>query len=58
MRAAALISVIAYEDVPGAQRLARVAFEDMRQGAKEAAEMHRDVLGLAERLAVHVEERG
>ena len=58
MRAATLISVVADEDVPRAQRLDRVAFEDMWQGADETAEMHRDVLGLAERLAVHVEEGG
>jgi hypothetical protein len=58
MRAAALIGVIADEDVAGPQIFDAVALEDVRDDADEAAEMHRYVLGLAERVAAHIEQHG
>ena len=47
VRAAALIGVVADEHVARLHLLERMALHDVRQQADEAAEMHRDVLGLA-----------
>jgi hypothetical protein len=58
MRAAALVGVVADEDVAGADRLLGEAPPHVRQEGDEAAEVHRDVLGLAQRVAAPVEERG
>ena len=58
MRATALIPIIPDEDIAGLHRLNRVFAHDVGNHVEQAAEMHRDVLGLAERHAVHVEQRG
>ena len=58
MRAAARIGVVADEDVAGTHVGDRVLLEDLRHDADEAAEMDRDVLGLAERMALDIEQRG
>ena len=52
MRAAAFVGVVAENTSPGRISLDRVALQDVRDKADEAAEMHRDVLGLAQRVAV------
>src|SRR5215472_11185435 len=56
--AAAGISVVADEHVARPHRLGRVALQDLRYDADEAAQMHRDVLGLAKGRAVPIEECG
>ena len=58
MRAAALIGIVADEDVAGPHGLDRVLLEDLRHDADEAAEMDRNVLGLAKRLALDIEQCG
>ena len=58
VRAAAFIGVVAAEHVAGPHLRDRVALHDVRDQAEEAAEMHRDVLGLAQRVAVDVEQGG
>ena len=58
MRAAARIGVVADEHVAGAHALDRVLLEDLRHDADEAAEMDRDVLGLAERAPFDIEQGG
>ena len=57
MRAAALVGVVADEGVARPDVLGRVAPHDVLDEVEEAAEMDRDVLGLAERLAGGVEQR-
>ena len=57
MRAAAFIGVVADEGVARPDVLGRVAPHDVLDEIEEAAEMDRDVLGLAERLAGGVEQR-
>ncbi len=57
VRAAAFIGVVADEGIARADVLGRVAPHDVRHEVEEAAEMDRDVLGLAERLAGGVEQR-
>ena len=58
MRAATLVGVVAAEHVAWLHLLDRMALQDVRDQADEAAEMHRDVLGLAQRVAMNVEQRG
>ena len=58
MGAAALERVVADEHVTGPHVGGVVPLEDVRDDADEAAEVHRDVLGLAERGARRVEQRG
>ena len=58
VRAAALVGVVADEGVARPDVLGRIAPHDVRHQVEEAAEMDRDVLGLAERLATRVEQRG
>ncbi len=57
MRGAALIGIVADEDVAGAYAADGMSLHYVRQEFEETTEVHRDVLGLAERLAMHVEER-
>src|SRR6185437_14039930 len=49
--------VVADEGVARADVLGRIAPYDVRHQVEEAAEMDRDVLGLAQRLALRVEQR-
>ncbi len=56
MGAAALVGIVADENVAGPDVLDRVALEDMRQHVDETAEVHRDVLSLAERVACGIEQ--
>src|SRR5258708_4141793 len=58
MRAAAGVSVVADKDITGVHRLDRVPLQNFGNHADEAAEMHWDVLGLAQRRAARVEQRG
>ncbi len=58
VRPAALVGVVADEHVARAHLLDRMALQDALDHADEAAEMDRDVLGLAERAALDVEQRG
>ena len=58
MRAAAFIGVVAAEHVAWLHAGDRMPLHDVRNQAEEAAEMHRDMLGLPQRVAVHVEQRG
>ena len=58
MRAAAFVGVVADEHIAGAHLLDGMPLEDVRQDADEAAEMHGNVLGLAQRVAAGVEQRG
>jgi hypothetical protein len=58
MRAAARIGIIADEDIAGTHVRDGVLLEDLRHNADEAAEMDRDVLGLTERMALDIEQRG
>ena len=58
MGAAAFVSVIAHEDIARPDVLHRIALQNVRNDADETAEMHRDVLGLAERVALSVEQGG
>ena len=58
MGAAALIGVVADEDVAGLHAIGRMPPQDLLDDPDEAAEMHRDVLGLAQRPALRVEQRG
>ncbi len=55
--AAALVGIVADEGVARPYVLDPVAFHDVRHQLDEAAEMDRDVLGLAERLALGIEQR-
>jgi hypothetical protein len=57
VRSAALEGVVADEDIAGPDLRQRVAPHDVRDDADEAAEMHRDVFGLAQRVAPDVEQR-
>ena len=57
MRAAALVGVVADEGVARPDVLRRVAPHDVLDEVEKAAEMDRDVLGLAQRLAGGVEQR-
>jgi len=52
------IGVVADEHVARLHRLDRVALQDLRDDPDKAAEMHRDVLGLAQGRAVPIEQRG
>ena len=56
--AGAGIGVVADEHVARLHLLDRVALQNFRDDADEAAEMHRDVLGLAQGRAARVEQRG
>ena len=58
MRSAALIGVVADENIARLHLRNRMALQDMREDADETAEMHRNVLGLAQRLTTRVEQRG
>ena len=57
MRAAALVRVVAAEHVAGLHLLDRMALHDVRDQAQETAEMHRNMLGLAQRVAGEIEQR-
>ena len=58
VRAAARVGIVGDEDVARGQCLDRIAREDLADDAQQRAEVHRDVLGLGDDLAVGVEDRG
>src|ERR1700722_10605453 len=58
MRAAALISVVAAEHIAGTHFGDWMALHDVRNQAEETAKVHRNMLGLTQRVARQVEQRG
>jgi len=57
MGAAALVGVVAAEHIARAHFGARVALHDVRDQVEEAAQVHRDMLSLAQGFSVEVEQR-
>src|SRR5436853_7807381 len=58
MRAGTGIGVVADEHIARPHRLEWMTLQYFRDGPDEAAEMHRNVLGLAQGRAARVEQRG